>query len=315
MKKKQAIHKEARSEAKKTGFKEFARKLHQKKAPRFLSSLFFNLTLPILGPYAYFVEPRRVQVTHTKVPIKNLGKGLENFKIVQMSDIHFGPTNKSPRFISKCVEKINKIKPDIVVLTGDFMQWDSSYAWELGDLLKNMETTHGIFACLGNHDYGVCHKDKPATDPVDFNEVIKAFESSNIRVLHNEKVVIQKDNHSLTVAGIGDFWTQHFKPEIVLEKNKNQTTVVLCHNPDGLEHIENFDFDLVLSGHTHGGQISFPIIGPIAVPVKNKLHVRGLHSVGKNKNQWLYTNRGLGYIFKARLFSRPEIALLELEAA
>ena len=113
MKKKQAIHKEARSEAKKTGFKEFARKLHQKKAPRFLSSLFFNLTLPILGPYAYFVEPRRVQVTHTKVPIKNLGKGLENFKIVQMSDIHFGPTNKSPRFISKCVEKINKIKPDI----------------------------------------------------------------------------------------------------------------------------------------------------------------------------------------------------------
>ena len=291
--------------------KEFLRKLYQKKGIRFAIYSLMILGIPFAGAYAHFVEPRRISITKLRIPIKKLPKPFHRFKIIQISDLHFGPTNKSISFLEKCIRKMNELKPDIVAMTGDFMQWDSHHAKPLAQILSKIKSTFGLFAILGNHDYGVCHKGHPATDPVNHKEVIDAFEAHKIQVLHNKKIILEKDGHKINVAGLGDFWTEHFKPNEVLKKKHEQDhpTILLSHNPDSIDELKDYFFDLMLSGHVHGGQINFPFIGPLTVPVKHRHLRRGLHHV---HNRWIYTNRGLGHIFKARFNSLPEITCMEL---
>lgn len=293
--------------------KEFFRKLHHKKSIRASLYSLINIGLPFVGSYAQFIEIYRYEVTHTKVPIHNLPSELEGFRLVQISDLHFGPTNKSEKFLHQCVEVINQLNPDLIVMTGDFLQWDHEYIHPLAKILELLQSKLGTFASLGNHDYGVCHRGVPATDPVDFEDMIQIFNHHEIKVLHNQKQVLEFNGQCLDLVGLGDYWTPHFRPkDILTRENKERTTIVLSHNPDSMDHLCDYEFDLVLAGHCHGGQITLPLIGPLSMPVKNRHLHRGLHDFGK---RWLYTNRGLGYTFKARFLSRPEIACLELVRA
>lgn len=295
---------------KKHRVKEFIRKLHHKKGMRWMANVGFMIVLPVVGLYAHFIEPKLVKVSNIRIPIPKLPKCFNHFRIVQISDLHYGPTNQSVKFFEKCIRKINQLKPDLVALTGDYVQWDTAHLRILTTMLAKIKSVTTL-AILGNHDYGVCHAGEAATDPVDYQEVIDEFQKQGIRVLHNEVAHIEKEKDVLNIVGIGDYWTSHFKPEKAFSGKKENAfaTIVLCHNPDGIDSLKNYPFNLMLSGHSHGGQISFPFLGPLSVPVKNRKHRRGLHRV---HDKWLYTNRGLGYIFKARLLSRPEITCLEL---
>ena len=296
-------------------FKEFFRKLHQKKGIRLTVYALWNILFPFVGFYTHFIEPRRLHISHIPIPIKNLPKVFEKFRIVQVSDIHFGPTNLCVSFLKKCVEQINHLKPDLIVLTGDFMQWDSHYARPLADLLAHLKARCGKFASLGNHDYGVCHPGHPPTDPVDYREVISRLHEKGITVLHNQAATIDHGGDRMRIVGVGDFWTDHFKPEAAFshlrspDGGSSSPTILLSHNPDSIHDLSRYPFDLMLSGHAHGGQISLPFIGPLAVPIKERHLRKGLHRLYE---RWLYVNRGLGSIFKARLLSRPEITCLEL---
>ncbi len=295
--------------SKKIRAKEYLRTLHQKKWVQRSLDILFAVGLPGVGAYIRFVEPKLLKVSKIKIPLSTWPKMESPFRIVQISDLHYGATNNSTKFFKKAIQTINDLKPDIIALTGDFLQWDTHYLKSLANLLSYLKAPH-IFAALGNHDYGVCHPGQPATDDIDYEKVIEEFQKKGIRVLHNERVEIKKGGNHLDIVGVGDFWTPHFLPEKAFaNQNQNTPTLLLCHNPDSLEHLEQFHFDLMLSGHVHGGQISFPFIGPLTVPVKNRRWRRGLHRVG---NKWLYANRGMGHIFKGRLLSRPEITCLEL---
>ncbi len=287
--------------------KESIRKSHQNKIVRGLIYLLLIFGFPLVGIYMFFIEPRLVQIEKIRIPIKK--KLSRPLKVVQISDIHFGPTNYAPAFIKSCVNRINKLDADMVVMTGDFMQWNSEFAVELAGLLSKITSRLGTFAVLGNHDYGVCHPNKPATDPVDHEEVIAAFTKEGIRILHNEHVTWEEEG--LALVGLGDYWTEHFKPHLAFTHTLTEeaTVILLSHNPDTIHPLKDFDFDLMLSGHVHGGQVSWPFIGPLVVPVKERKFRRGLHWVN---DRWLYTNRGLGFIFRARLLSRPEISVLEI---
>lgn len=290
---------------------EFFRKLYQKRWVRFIVYSLMVLGVPVAGFYAHFIETKKTRVSKIKVPIKNLPPAFHGTKIVQISDIHYGPTNNSSAYLLRCVDMIHDLKPDLVVMTGDFMQWDVKYAAPLANLLGKIQAPFGIFASLGNHDYGVCHPGKPADDDIDHITVISEFSKRGIRVLHNEHHLLEKGGARLGLVGLGDFWTEHFLPEkgFWSFKDKSHPIILLSHNPDSLEELTDYPFDLMLSGHVHGGQISFPFIGPLTVPVKNRHHRRGLHRIG---HRWLYANRGLGFIFKARFLSPPEITCLEL---
>lgn len=299
-----------------TKIKEFLRKLHHNKYMRGIIYAVWIVGVPILGFYSYFIEsqkPRHNRVT-IKLP-KKIHPDWESLKIVQISDLHFGPTNNNPAFFRKCVKEINSLNADLVVLTGDFMQWDSSFASELATILSQLKSKRGSYAILGNHDYGVCHPGLPATDPVNHEEIIMAFNQNGIRVLHNESISIDHgttNQFQFELVGLGDFWTEHFKPHEAfnpINAKRTHPIILLSHNPDSLFQLDEYDFDLMLSGHVHGGQISWPLIGPLVVPVKNRHLRRGLHRIG---DKMLYANRGLGYIFRARLLSPPEITEIVL---
>lgn len=292
--------------------KEFFRTLHHRKWVRGVIHTFMSIALPGVWLYAHFIEPYWAHVTRTKIPVRGLPKALEGLRIVQISDLHFGPTNDSTEFFKGCVKTINDLKPDVIALTGDFLQWDPQYAPALAHILSGLKARLGVFASLGNHDYGVCHPGEPASDPIDHRTLIEAFQKKGIRVLHNERVTLGEGVSAIDIVGLGDYWTPHFLPEKGFgETSEKRPTILFSHNPDSVHAVDKFDFDLMLAGHVHGGQISFPFIGPLVVPVKHRHLRRGLHRIGAH---WLYTNRGLGFTFQARLLSRPEIAFLELAA-
>lgn len=296
--------------------KEFFRTLHKRRWIRFIVYVFIVIVFPIIGIYVHFIEPRLLKITHNKIPIKKLPKSFENFRIAQISDLHFGPTNRSEAFLKKCVEKINNLNPDIVAVTGDFIQWEQKDAKTVAGILSSLQARDGIFAVLGNHDYGICHQNEQPTDPISYEEIIKEFETAGIHVLHNERTALKRGEDFLEIAGLGDYWTLHFKPEKAFEgfqyKIDHHAIILLSHNPDSIFELEAFPFDLMLSGHAHGGQVTIPLIGPVNVPLKHKSLRKGLHKIG---NKWLYSNRGLGFVFKMRLLSPPEITCIDLVAA
>lgn len=291
-------------------FKEFFRTLHHRKTTRFFLYITINLFLPIIGWYAHFIEIYRVKVTKLKIGLDHLGKPFEGFRVVQISDIHWGPTNKSFSYLKKCIQLINELEPDLVVITGDFLQWDMQYLTPLVQHLSQIKAKQGILASLGNHDYGVCHAHLSPMDPIDHQVIINTLDKHNIQTLHNEMSVLERDGYQLQIIGLGDLWTEYFKPEKgFLRASKQVPTILLSHTPDSICHLKDYPFDLMLSGHSHGGQISLPLIGPVSVPLKNRKLRRGLHRIN---NRWLYVNRGLGYTFKARFNSLPEITCIEL---
>lgn len=290
--------------------KEFIRKLHHYQLVRFLLYGAILVGLPIVGLYVHFIEPKWIQLTRLKIPIRKLPRAWTNFRIVQLTDIHFGPTNHSVAFINQCVQITNNLKPDVIFLTGDYVQWDETFITPLAETLAHLKSPQGVFAILGNHDYGVCHPHEPPHDPIDYRWILTELQKNGIHVLHNERVVIKKGNGEIHVVGLGDYWTPHFNPgKAFLDLPSDQPTILLSHNPDSIDALKGYQFDLMLSGHVHGGQVSFPLIGPLVVPVKHRHLRRGLHQLGE---KWLYVSRGIGYTFKVRLLSRPEIACIDL---
>lgn len=301
----------AKNELKKKVFlkkqKEFFRKLYQKKWVRFFTASTINIALPLVGSYAYFIEPRWFKVNRLQLNSISSKLGL---KIVQISDLHFGPTNQSSRFFLKWIAKINALKPDLVVITGDLLQWDDTYSSQLAEYLAKIKARLGVYCVLGNHDYGVCHPEEEAHDPdINHNHLVSALKNKGVHVLENQAVYFEKEG--LDLIGLGDLWAGRFSPQKAFTNRSNtKFCLVLSHNPDTFSMMEDYPFNLMLSGHAHGGQVSFFSLGPIAVPIRNRNQRRGLHT--DKQNRYLYVNRGLGYIFRARFCSRPEITLIEI---
>ena len=289
---------------------EYLRTLNHKKPVRFAASLALVLGLPIIGPYSYFFAPRRIQLDHVHLPLSKKYPFLKGFKICQVSDLHYGPTNSNPKHFNKAIDLILEQNPDLVVLTGDYYQWDPQYKEGLPKLLSRLQAKCGVYGIFGNHDYGCCYPGTLHSDPFDHKDLKLEFGKNGILMLTNESIELTYNNQSFQLVGMHDLWSGLFDVETAFRyHNPDQPTFVLSHNPD-TAHMVDKPFDLMMSGHCHGGQVSWPILGALGVPVKNKLFTRGLHKVSQNKH--LYVNRGLGHNFKMRLNSPPEVTLIEI---
>lgn len=290
--------------------KEYLRTMHQKKAVRAVTAATIFLGLPIIGPYSYLLAVRRLKLEQIPIKLHNQNGSLKGCKIAQISDLHYGPTNRDKDRLHKAVDIINAQKPDIVVLTGDYYQWDPEYLYELPEILSRIRAKLGVFGCLGNHDYGSCYPGEINNDPFEFSIIKAAFERNGIKILTNESVELKYKNDKLNLIGLHDLWSGMFDPDDAFKNvNNDQPTIVLSHNPDTIKLVEH-DFDLMLSGHSHGGQVSWPIIGPLLIPLKDRNLRRGMYQISKRKK--LYVNRGLGHTFRMRLNSPPEISLFEI---
>ncbi|MEL6938873.1 MAG: metallophosphoesterase [Cyanobacteria bacterium J06598_1] len=261
------------------------------------------------------------------IPIRDLPERLTGSVVVQLSDFHFDGTRLSDRLLAKTIDKVEAIQPDLIALTGDFVTDDPEPIHELVRRIKRLSSQFGAIAVLGNHDIARHGARQIVTD---------ALERGNIPVLWNE--IATPFGADFPVVGFADYWSKEFDPQVLSQIDPAMPRLVLSHNPDTAEPLANWRVDLQLSGHTHGGQLYIPGLGPgpqvwqkirrgVPSAIRNRIpflsdrcfHVvrhwewcRGLHQIGNN---WLYVNRGLGTYFPGRLLCSPELTVFTLVSA
>lgn len=253
-----------------------------------------------------FINARRIaSVKQVEVPIAGLPYGLHGFSIAQISDIHVGPTIKRG-YLDAIVQKVNRLKPDMVAVTGDLVDGSVAQLRNHTAPLADLSARHGAFFVTGNHEYYS-----------NAHEWIAEVKRLGLTVLMNEHVLLRHDHATLLVAGVADYTAHHFDeshrsdPQAALKGAPSQIAVklLLAHQPRTAEAAAAAGFDLQLSGHTHGGQF-FP--WNFFVPLQQPF-TAGLNRL---KDLWVYTSRGTGYWGPPKRFFAPsEITLLKLVPA
>ena len=273
---------------------------------RFDFSKYTKLTLVtgVAGIFAYLIlknELNNPVVERIHIPIKNLAPPLAGFQIVQISDIHLWPI-VNIHMVRKTVKIINKLHPDLIVITGDFVTRFLGAIYQLAPELGKLRAHHGVFASLGNHDLWV-----------NAEAITHALNASGVRVLINQGVPIYNNGEFFWLAGIDDAIAGNPDLNIALSGiPADIPTVLLGHEPDLADEISlEKRVDLMLTGHSHGGQIRFPVIGSPLKAHQAKKYDTGLYNVN---GMWLYVNRGIGAITGVpfRLNCPPEISVFTL---
>lgn len=257
--------------------------------------------------YGSFVEPQIIVIRKKQIKISEQSESSLNLAVI--SDIHLGPY-KGSFFAERVVNKIEELNPDAVLMVGDFvyLQDDISNSDDFAPL-KNLADNYPVYAALGNHDYDLYASYAVADDKLG-RSVADTLENLGIEVLINEGEALS----GLWIAGVDDYWTRRADIKKALAGRESDIPVILMsHNPDYVNELsENDRADLILSGHTHGGQIRLPLIGPIGIiPTElGQSYDQGLFQIN---NRRLYITSGLGESGpRARLFNPPEITMLEV---
>jgi|GEM_PF-230318 len=246
----------------------------------------------------WFFVTRRVDIA-----VKDLAPELDGYTIAQLSDLHIGAY--TPLWWGKrWARATNAGSPDLVVVTGDMVTSGVDFHADIADLLGELRGKDGVYVVMGNHDY--------------FGEgepLVTLIRDKGVHVLRNEGVVIERGGARFYLAGVDDTWTKRASLEAALAaRPAGMTTVLLQHDPDRFPSAAKRDVDLVLSGHTHGGQIAVPFLGRYinASKLAHHFHV-GTYRDGRAT---LYVHPGLGTTGPPmRLGVAPEIALLTLRRA
>jgi len=251
------------------------------------------------GRYRLFERRHPIELNRFKIPITDLPEAFEGFRIVQISDIHHGPYTLE-KDLYRLVDLANAQKPDLVVLTGDFILNSTKYLPACIQALTTLRADQGIYAVLGNHD----HREGA-------EQVREALEHAGIQVLRNRNVTLRRGEATLLLAGVADLEEDDPDLDLAFEGSEaSQLRILLSHNPDIAEYMDGHQADLVIAGHTHGGQFLFPLIGAPFLPNLYAKYREGLRSEPAGK---VFTTRGVGAtLLPLRIACPPEMAVLTL---
>jgi predicted MPP superfamily phosphohydrolase len=255
---------------------------------------------------AAMIEPHQVEITYQRIAIEKLPAEFHGFRIVQLSDIHHSPFLDEER-INEAVRMANNLRPDLTVLTGDYISHSRDYIAGCARALGRLSAAHGVFAVLGNHDHWT-----------DGNMMHEALAEQGIRVLCNESTRIEKQSAHIRLAGVDDMMVRlDDLPKALEETTNEEARILLSHNPAIIREAARAGVDLVLSGHTHGGQINWRLL----IGRKDKKTARWLRRPSRRLTRGhaqlgatqLYVNRGLGtVVVPLRYGCPPEITLFEI---
>ncbi len=262
--------------------------------------------------YAGEIERHRIEVTEREIALRGLPSAFDGFRIAQLSDIHMGEFTEA-FFLRSVVERVNGLRPDAVFLTGDYVsdgigshKYAIGAAWQCANILRELHCKQ-VYASLGNHDVIVSARG-----------VTEALTTNGIPVLNNSYLPIERGGDRFWLAGVDDPVMGHPKPERAIPASirnlPNEPVILLCHAPDYadqlLETAAGSAVALMLSGHTHGGQIRLPLIGELITNKLGRKYVQGGFRLGGLQ---LYVNRGIGTSgLPLRIDCLPEITLLTL---
>lgn len=253
-----------------------------------------------------------VEVVEVGLELANLPGAFDGKRIVHVSDLHYSRT-VTGKYLRRCVERINLLDADIVVLTGDYVTHDHHcrFREKVAELVGGIRSRLGVYACLGNHDYGIGGLFRSRRDGA-LRRMVDGMEDSGVSVLRNESSVLEIDGQGLRLVGLGDLWAGDFEPERAFDGiGLDEVVIALAHNPDVIEHLHGFDVDAVMCGHTHGARVGF-VGAPGESIVDRRFYYAGMYHVGGMK---LYVNRGLGRLGKLLFNTRPEITVFSLRWA
>jgi len=247
----------------------------------------------------WLIDP---EITNTTIWLHRLPPVLEGLKIVHLTDIHhslFTPLEE----VERAVHLANRLEPDVVALTGDYVTLSTAYIGPVARALGRLRARRGVFAVLGNHDF-----------QVNADEVTHALRSHHIRVLRNSRHPIHAGGRTLWMLGVDDLWWNSDDLPAALESvPARDAKVLLCHNPLGIWQASARGIDLVLSGHTHGGQVRLPGFRSL---YRSKLGERFVEGWNRLHGTQIYVSRGIGkVVVPIRVACPAEIACLHLHRA
>lgn len=298
----------------------------------------------IIGIWPRFIEHRLLQTTSLSFTPSNLPPQLEGIKIVQLSDLHLS-AQMSDAFLNKITRRVASLKPDIIVFTGDFFCYSQTDNEErLVSFLNTLQARYGCYAVLGNHDYQepIAINEKGEYDVLTQTssplktglarlfktpflakrttaearkispnrQLVQLLEQTPFRLLHNESIRVAINQSYLNICGLGEYMLGRTSPDEAFRSyDPSYPGIVLLHNPDGAYLIQDYPGELVLCGHTHGGQVYLPFIWKRFIRQENMELIRGLK---KAFNKMIYINKGLGGIMNFRWRAKPEILQITL---
>ena len=285
------------------------KKLTRRDFLKFLWHGFLGSTLLAAGGvgYSVFVEPSLFSVETIRLKLKKLPKSFSGLRVAQISDIHMGGWMNLDRF-QQVADLVVAEKPDILLITGDFLlghRFTDDIKQALDDLTKVLSPlaeSIPSFAVLGNHDYWV-----------DAEAVRKMLSLGGVIELTNTVFTLRRGNDNLHLCGVDDVWDGDVRLEDVIARlEDDNVAILLAHEPDYADvSAVTGKFDLQVSGHTHGGQVVIPFLGPPILPYLGQKYHTGLYKV---RNMFQYTNRGVGMNRLAVRFNcRPEITIFVLD--
>jgi len=241
-----------------------------------------------------------IELTQPTVLIPRLPAAWEGVRIALITDLHAGRF-VSLEYVRKVVETSNAASPDLIAVAGDLISQAAAVRPPLADALRRLDANDGKFAVLGNHDYSV-----------NSTKVRSLLAEAGIRELTNTSCILQRHGQGLCIAGADDIWHRPAPLGRILNGvPESVPRILLCHNPDYAARVpERPRVDLILCGHTHGGQIKPPLLPPPVVPVRHRKYTAGLQ-VGPACQ--VYTSRGLGVVsLPLRFNCRPELPVILL---
>lgn len=270
----------------------------------------YTIYLPLVLVARLFVnvtrlhgQARAISVDKNTVELKQLPAAFDGLTVAFLTDLHCSAMTP-PNFLEAVVDATLALKPDVILLGGDYISDGDEYVAEITRILARLEAPLGVYGVLGNHDF---YTDTPLMSA--------ALKRARIVELYNSGTWLKRGENRLRVAGVGDFWEDDQDLTAALgDAGEQDTVILLSHNPDYAMEITDPRVDLVLSGHTHGGQINLPRYGTV---FSNSRYAKRLVRGFVNLNTFqLYVSRGIGTVMlPLRLNCPPEITHLTLRTS
>jgi predicted MPP superfamily phosphohydrolase len=259
--------------------------------------------------YSTQIEPFWPEFHEVTIPLRNLPPSFNNFRIAQITDMHAGRTPFS--YLQSVIARVKNLKPDLIAVTGDLVHHNPDWVEPVSKMLGSFNVP--VLVSYGNHDYGV-YRDEDRTGSPGLPDMMEdALTRDGCKVLRNSSMNLQHPDGRLWFVGLDDLWFGGFDPNKAFHGvPRDEAIIALTHNPDTADVVDLKRPGLMLSGHTHGGQVRLPFVGALYLNTFNRRLDQGLFHM---RHSTLYVSRGVGYIHRIRFYCRPEIPIFRLVQA